>query len=171
VIFGWGLAATVPVERRVLGEKGCVQAPQRLPGVDAELAGEQIAHAPVGGQCFRLPAAAVQRQHQLAVQPLPQRMPGGQLFQLGGERVVPAQRQVGVDPGLQRGQPQLLQPGRLGPGERIAVQVGQYRAAPQTQRLAQRGGGFGAPARVQRGPSRRKAVGEPRRVQLLIVHP
>ena len=89
-----------------------MQPPQRLPGVDAELAGEQVADMAVGGQRVGLPAAPVQRQHELAVQPLPQRMVGGQLLQLGGERVVPAQRQVGVDPGLERGQPQLLQGAR-----------------------------------------------------------
>ena len=109
-----------------MGQDGCVQALQRLPGIDAELTGEQVAGPPVGGERLGLPAAAVQRQHELAVQPLPQRMLSGQLFQLGGERVVPAKRQVSVDPGLQRGEPQLLQAGCLGPGERIVGQVGQH---------------------------------------------
>ena len=135
-----------------------MQAPQRFPGVDAELAGEQVAGTPVGGQRLGLPAAAIQRQHELAVQPLPQRMLGGQLLQLAGERVVPAKRQVSIDPRLQRGEPQLLQAGRLGPGERVVGQVGQHPAAPQPQRLAQRLGGFGVPAGVQRGPPGREPV-------------
>ena len=105
------------------------------------------------------------------MQPLPQRVLGDQLLQLGGQRVVPAQRQVGVDPGLERGQPQLLQPGRLRPGERVVGQVGQHPAAPQAQRRAQRLGGLRVPARLQRGPPGREAVLEPRRVQLLTVHP
>ena len=113
-----------------------MQAPQRFPGVDAELVGEQIADPPVGGERFGLPAAPVQRQHELDVQPLPQRMLAGQLLQLGGDRVGPAQRQVSLDPGLKRGQPQLLQPGRLGPDGRVVGQVGEHRAAPQIQRLA-----------------------------------
>ena len=92
---------------------------QRLAGVDAELAGEQFADPPVGGERVGLPAAPVQRQHELAVQPLPQRVPGHQLLQLGDERVVPAERQVGVDAGLQRGQPQFLQAGGLRPGEGV----------------------------------------------------
>ena len=112
---GRGLAVAVPVQCRVVGEHGGVQALQRLAGIDAELPGEQVADPPVGGQRVGLPAAPVQRQHELAVQPLPQRMPGDQLLQLGGQRVVPAQRQVRVDPGLDRGQPQLLQAGRLRP--------------------------------------------------------
>ena len=51
-----------------------MEAPQRLPGIDAELIGEQVADPPVGGQRVSLPAAPVQRQYQLAVQPLPQRV-------------------------------------------------------------------------------------------------
>ena len=88
-----------------------MQVPQRLPWIDAELIGEQVAGTPVGGQRLGLPAAAIQRQHELAVQPLPQRILGGQLLQLAGERVVPAKRQVRVDPRLQRGEPQFLQAG------------------------------------------------------------
>ena len=83
-----------------MGEHSGVQALQGLAGVDAELIGEQVAGPAVGGQRLGLPVAPVQRQHQLAVQPLPQRMLGGQLLQLGGERIVPAKRQIGVDPRL-----------------------------------------------------------------------
>jgi hypothetical protein len=125
------VAVAVPVQRLVVGEDGCVQPPQRLPGVDAELAGEQIADMAVGGQRVALPAAPVQRQHELAVHPLPHRMLAGQLLQLGGQRVVPAQRQVRVDPGLDRGQPQLLQPRRLRPSERVIAQIGQHLTPPQ----------------------------------------
>ena len=82
-----------------------MQAPQRLPGIDPELVGEQIADTPVSGQRVGLPAAAVQRQHELAVQPLPQRMVGDQPLQFGGDRAVPAKRQVSLDPGLPGGEP------------------------------------------------------------------
>ena len=170
VAVGRDLAVTVPVQRRVLGQHGGVQASQRLAGVDAELAGQQVADPPVGGQRVGLPPAPVQRQHQLAVQPLPHRMPGGQLLQLGGQRVMPAQRQVRVDPGLGRGQPQLLQPGRFRPGERVVGQVGQHPAAPQAQRLVKRPGGLGVPARLQRRPPGGESVLEPRRVQPPAVH-
>jgi len=154
-----------------VGENSCVQFLQRLAGVDAELAGEQAADPAVGGERVGLAAAAVQRQHELAVQPLAQRVGGYELFQLGGELIVPAQGQVGVDPGLQRGQPQLLQPGRLGPGERVVGQVGQHRAAPQPQRFAQHLRRLGRPAGLQRRPAGGEPVLEPRRVQVLLVHP
>ena len=73
-----------------MGENGLVQALQRLAGIDPELAGEQVADPAVAGQRLGLSAAAVQRQHQLTVQPLPQRMAGDQLFQFSGDRAVPA---------------------------------------------------------------------------------
>jgi len=67
VSFGRGGTVTGPVERRVLGEHGCVQPPQRLPRIDAELTGEQVADPPVGGQRVGLPASPVQRQDELAM--------------------------------------------------------------------------------------------------------
>ena len=148
-----------------------MQAPQRFSGIDAELTGEQVAGALVGGERLCLPAAAVQRQHELAVQPLPQRMVGGQLLQFGSEGIVAAQGQVGVDPGLEGGQPQFLQAGRFGAGERVVGQVSEYRAAPPGQRLAQRPSSLCVPARLQRRPSRGELVLEPRRIQVFSVGP
>ena len=81
VIVGHCLAVLVPVQRRVVGQDRLVQVLQCFPGVDAELSGEQVAGAPVGGERLGLPAAAIQRQHELAVQPLPQRMACGQVLQ------------------------------------------------------------------------------------------
>ena len=54
-----------------MGENGSVQALQRLAGIDPELAGEQVADTAVAGQRLGLPAAAVQCQHELAMQPFP----------------------------------------------------------------------------------------------------
>jgi hypothetical protein len=103
---------------------GAWRPPQRRTGVDAELVGQQVADMTVGGERLRLPAAAVERQHELAVQPFPQRVLGGQLVEFGGQRVVPAERQVGVDPGFHRGQPQFLQAHGLRLDERVVGQVG-----------------------------------------------
>ena len=90
------------------------------------------------------------------MQLLPQRMLGDQLLQFGGKRVVPAKRQVSIDPGLKCGQPQFFQAGGLRPDERVVGQVGQHPAAPQAQRLAQGPGGLRVPARLQRRPPGRK---------------
>ena len=68
------------------------------------------ARRPVGLERLRLAARAVQREHQLAAQPLAQRVLGDERLELADELGVPPQREVGVDPGLQRGEAQLVQP-------------------------------------------------------------
>jgi hypothetical protein len=93
----FGPAATVPIQSRIVGENRAVQVLQRLPWVDAKLPGEQVADPPVGGQRIGLPARPVQPQHELAVQPFPQRMLAGQPLQFSGQRLVAAQRQVGFE--------------------------------------------------------------------------
>ena len=64
---------------------------------------------------------------------------------------MPAERELGVDPLLERREPELLEPldGRL--GERLVGEVGERRPAPELERLAQQGGrGCGVVARVGR---------------------
>ena len=61
-----------------------------------------------------LPVAAVERGHELGAEPFLQRVPAHELGQLGQQLGVPAQRQVGLDAALQRGDPRLFQPRRLG---------------------------------------------------------
>ena len=50
---------------------------------------------------------------------------------------MPAERELGVDPLLERDDPQLVEPRRLEPGELLLVEVGERRAAPERERLAQ----------------------------------
>ena len=103
--IGHSFAAIAPVERWVVCQNGRVQVLRRFSGIDAELTGKQVADTPVGGERLSLPSAAIKRQHELAVQPLPQGMVGGQPLQLAGERIVPAERQVSVNPRLRCGEP------------------------------------------------------------------
>jgi hypothetical protein len=121
------------VEGGILPEDGRLQVAQLQAGVDAEFLIERAVQAPVGGQRVGLPAAAVQRQHELGLGLLIQRPGGHQLFQFGQQRGVLPGRQ----PGLEQGPPDrraeqfqapglLLQPGQPG-------QVGQGSPAPQGQ--------------------------------------
>ena len=84
-----------------------------------------------------LPAAAIQREHQLAAQPLTKHVLGDQRLELCHQLEMAAGRQIGVDPILQRRQPQLLQPGDLALRERLAPQIGQRLPPPQRQRITQ----------------------------------
>ena len=90
-------------------------------------------------QRVRLPTTAIQRQHQLAPQPLTKPIRGNQRLQLRHQLVMAARRQVGVDPILQRRQPQLLQTGDLALRERLPLQIGQRLPPPQRQRITQPG--------------------------------
>ena len=65
----------------------------------------------VGVQCFRLPARPVQRSHQMHPQPLAKRMLGDECFELCDQPVMAPEREVGVDPELDRRQPDLVEPG------------------------------------------------------------
>ena len=66
---------------------------------------------------------------------------------LDGERgrvcdhgVVTAKLDLGLQPILERGQPELVQPGDLFLQERLEREVGKRRPAPERERVAQRGG-------------------------------
>ena len=97
-------------------------------------------------------------------------MSGGQPLQLGCQGVVPAQRQVSLDPGLQGGEPQVFQAHGLRLNERVVGQVGEHLPSPQIQRLAQRLGALRVPARFHRIPPGDEPVLESRRIQVLAIH-
>ena len=78
--------------------------------VEPELVGEREPRRAVGLERLRLPAAAVERHHQLAAQPLPQRMRGHERLQLRDQLRVMAERELRVEPLLDRAHAQRLQP-------------------------------------------------------------
>ena len=112
---------------------------QRRPRLEAELLDQRPAPSLKRVQRVGLPAAAIQRQHQLAAQPLSEHVLGDQRLELRHQLEMAAGRQVGVDPILQRRQPQLLQTGDLALRERLAPQIGQRLPPPQRQRITQPG--------------------------------
>ena len=90
-------------------------------------------HAPglrVGLQRLRLAAAAVERQHELAGEPLAGRVVRDELRQLSDERVVTPGGEVGLDACVQSGEPLLVEASDLGRGERLVGEVCQRRSAP-----------------------------------------
>ena len=92
-----------------------------LAGVDPQFLIERAAQPVVCAKRIGLPAVAVQREHELRVDLLIQRVIGRQLFQLGHQlRMLPG-RQPGLDQGPLDLQPEqiqplclLLQPGQTG---------------------------------------------------------
>ena len=66
---------------------------------------------------------------------------GDQRLELADQVGVAAEREVGLDPFLDRRQAQVLEPSDLCLRERLERELGQRRAAPERERLVQRVGG------------------------------
>ncbi len=135
-----------PGERRLLEQQRLVLAEDRglelaelRAGVDAELLDERLARAAVGGERVRLPAGAVEREHQLRARPLAQGLRRDERLELRDELRMAPEREIGVDPLLERDRAELLEPGDLGLRERLVEEVrrapGRARArAPRARR-------------------------------------
>ena len=106
-------------------------------GLDPQLLDERSAGVGVRLEGIRLAPASVEREHELAPQPLAKRMARDQLSQLGGELRTPSPVEVRRHPVLEHRQPQLLQAGDLPLGEALVREVGEGRAAPHLERLSQ----------------------------------
>ena len=126
-------------ERGILGEHRLLEPPQRRPRLDPQLADQTLARVAVGGQCLGLAARPVQREHLLGVQPLPQRVLGGERLELDDDLVVAAKEEIGVDPVLERDEAGLVQPRRLVRQHAMSGQVPERRTAPERKRLAMGG--------------------------------
>lgn len=134
-------------QSRVLPENPPLELLQRGTRFEPELLGEEAPSLAIHRECLRLPAGAVEGDDQLAAQALAQRMRGDEPLELADEVVVFAEREVGVDPILERGQPSLFEALRFRGRERFEREIRKRRAAPQRERLVQesgRRGGIGA---------------------------
>ena len=98
-------------ERRVLLEDRPLQLLQRGPGLEAELRRASRRRARRNtSSAVGLPVAPVEGEHQLPAEPLAALVLGDQRLELGDEIAMAPEREVGLDPVLERRQPQLLQP-------------------------------------------------------------
>ncbi len=105
--------------------------------LDTEFVHQAVARPFVHAERLRLPAAAVQGDHQQVVEPFPHGVIGGELHQLAGDLAVAPGAQIRVVHHLQRGQPVFLELGRLARADVAEHAALQSRAAPQRQRPAQ----------------------------------
>ena len=135
------------------GQDRLVQRPQGWARLDTQLLDQHLAALAEDGNRLGLAVAAEERQHQLAAKWLSGRVPTDQARELRHQLIVAAAPQIHVNPVLQDGQVQLVEPGRLA-GEQVAGDAGQGRTTPQRQRRAQHLGGLVQPAPSDRGPTR-----------------
>ncbi len=159
-----------PGQVRVAEQDRLVQRAQLGAGRRAQLLVQQPVDLPERVQRLGLAAGPVQRQHQLAPEPLAQRVLAGQRAQLAHQERVPAHHQLHVDALFEHAQPLLGQPRHLLAVQQLAGHVGQGGAAPQVQRLGVGGGGLHQVAGGPRPLGARGQVGEQEHVDALGGH-
>ena len=137
-------------KRRILLEDRLLQLLQGGARLEAELVPHRLAHPPKHLERRGLPIAPIEGEHQLPAEPLAARVLRDQRLELGNEIAMAAELQVGLDPILERRQPQLLQPRHLRLRERLVPHVLVGRPAPQPERLAK---GSTPPRRPPRPPA------------------
>src|SRR5215472_12115392 len=94
-------------------EYGRLKRTEFCPWLHADLVDENSTGSPKREQRVALPSAAVEREHQLGPERFPQRPLVDEGLELGCHLGVPAQREVGIDPGLQGRQAHLFETSRL----------------------------------------------------------
>ena len=124
-------------ERLVLAQDRGLELLEAGPRLHPELLDQGVAGGAVGPERVRLPARAVEREHELRARPLAQRLRVDDGLQLGHELDVAAEREIGVDPFLQRHESKLLEPRDLCLREGLVGEVGERRPAPERERLAE----------------------------------
>ena len=158
------------IEPRVLLQDGRLHGAELGSGLHADLLGQLLPRLAVGVERLGLAPAAVERDHQLAGEPLARRILRHQLPQLRYELGMPAGGGVGLDAQLERAQALFLEPRDLGLGERLERQVGERRAAPQAGGLAQQGRRLVRAARRQGAAALLDELREALGVQLARLH-
>jgi hypothetical protein len=93
------------LEPRILAQDRAVQLLQRRAGLDPEFVDEHAPRVVVDLERFRLPARSVEREHQLAAEPLTKRVLVGERLELADQVLVTACLELGVDTILERREP------------------------------------------------------------------
>jgi hypothetical protein len=124
------------IERALLAEDRSLQPLQRLARLEPKLVIQQLARLSIDLERVRLPARAVQGEHQLAAQTLLKWVRFDQGLELGDNLGGAPQREIGLDPLHHSPQPQFLEPPYLCLRKLERRQVGKCRSAPESERLA-----------------------------------
>ena len=121
------------VERPVLLQHPPLELLEPRRRIDPELVVERSAESLERVQRFGVPAAAVERQHQLATRPLAERMAAYECLELGDELRLAPEGKLGVDALLEAGELLFDEPCLLQPGEGLC-ELRERHAAPQVER-------------------------------------
>ena len=130
-----------------------MQLGQRGARLDAEFVDEDRAGRAVGVERVRLAAGAVERRHQEATRPFAERMLEDELLQLAHHVGVSPERQVGLDPPLEREHSELLEAPCNGVEQRLLREVGERATAPEGEARREGRGGHSGIAVLERAAS------------------
>src|SRR5262249_15965776 len=92
-------------------------------------------------------------QHQLTAQSLAKRVLSDERLELGDDVARVAELEVCLNPFLERCRAKFLEPRRVRPRERLALELRQRGAAPQHEPIAQEAGGVVVAALLEREPT------------------
>src|SRR5439155_5590125 len=118
-------------------QDGRVQAAQALSRLDPELLGQALPDPVVRRMRLRTATGSVQRENQLGLEPLVERMLRGQALEARKSVSVPSLRQKRIEPFLLALQPPILQASGLAPDEVLVNDVLVGPASPECQRFVQ----------------------------------
>ena len=154
------------LERRILGQDLLLQSLERGGGLEPELPVERAAEPVVCLERLGLAAGSVQREDQLPVQPLAERMAERERLDAAGHLGGAPGGELGVDPILAAGEAELLQVRPLDLGERLG-ELGERRPAPQVERVREELGRAVRVAGLERRAPLGPEPGEPGEVERL----
>src|SRR5439155_1584604 len=137
------------LQSRVLQQDRAFERLQGSTGVQPELAVQELPRLTVDLERVRLPACAIEREHQLAAQALPKRVLRDERLQLADELLVAAKREIGVDTVGERRQVNLLESPDLRLRKGLVGEIRERRSAPEREGFEKR------PCRQPRSGSRR----------------
>ena len=136
---------------------------QRRRRLYPELVDEHLARVLVRLERLRLPAAAVEREHELAARALAHRVLTHELLEPADELGRATELELRLHPLLDRRQPKLLEPGRLVLGERLIREVAERRTTPHLKRFVHEAGPAARlPPSAPRSRAARSGVRRPR---------
>ena len=129
------------LEGQVLVEDGGLEPTERRARLDTQLVCEHTPGLAIGLERVRLPARAVERDHELASQPLVERMLRDERLELADQLEMTSQGKLGLHACRDTGDTEILEPRDRALGKGLVDEVGERRPAPELERVAQRLGG------------------------------
>ena len=120
----------------VLVQHRLLEPPQLLARLQPELLLEKPARSTVGSECVGLTLTAVEREHELAPESLPERMLGDVAFEFAHELGVEPELELRIDPPLDCADTKLLETPALPPKRLDVADVGKRAATPERKSLS-----------------------------------